>query len=296
MAKLIFIALCCVCLLLLESANSLKCQTGIQQADDQFRKVVQICKKRHSGGNNSDSSSNEDDDDSDLLNKFFMKGSDSSSNTQSWKHGNDQRGSSDPRHSFNQTNGNWRSAQRPNHDNNNHDSDGMYPGRGYPSGGYPGGNVRDGSSYDQMNGNFGNTHKDQKRACVTQCFFNELNAVSGRLFRYLKKSALPVGLSIILILTGGSQRIPPAGIDHKSDDTQHTESRTARFYGGSHHRVFSLPQCRHEAGQVLLFAKSLVLLGRKRKRKMRRLEQLIAPCRRHNNRSANHFHGKRTRS
>ncbi|XP_014467895.1 PREDICTED: general odorant-binding protein 71 isoform X2 [Dinoponera quadriceps] len=182
MAKLIFIALCCVCLLLLESANSLKCQTGIQQADDQFRKVVQICKKRHSGGNNSDSSSNEDDDDSDLLNKFFMKGSDSSSNTQSWKHGNDQRGSSDPRHSFNQTNGNWRSAQRPNHDNNNHDSDGMYPGRGYPSGGYPGGNVRDGSSYDQMNGNFGNTHKDQKRACVTQCFFNELNAVDHRGF------------------------------------------------------------------------------------------------------------------
>ncbi|EFN82045.1 hypothetical protein EAI_09404 [Harpegnathos saltator] len=169
MAKVISVALCCICLLLLESANSLRCKTGVQQADDQFRKVVQVCKKRHSGNNNGDSSSSEDnDEDSDILNKFFMKGSDS--NTQSWKYGNEQRSNSDSRHSFNQTNENWRNVQRPNHSNNNRDF------------GYSDGSARSNLAFDQMNNNFGNFNKNQERACIMQCFFNELNAVDRRGF------------------------------------------------------------------------------------------------------------------
>lgn len=101
--------------------------------------------------------------------------------------------------------------------------------------------------------------------CIIQCFFNELNAVSGQTASIFENNTLQ-SVFLILILTGGSQRIPSAGISYWSDDTQHTKSGVARFYRRSNHRVLSLPQCGHEAGQVLFLAKSLVLLGRQRKR------------------------------
>ncbi|XP_032662996.1 general odorant-binding protein 71 [Odontomachus brunneus] len=173
MAKVISIVLCCVCLLLLESANSLRCKTGVQQADDQFRKVVQICKKRHNGNNDDSSSGEDDEDDSDLLNKFFMKGGDTSHTQTS----NQQKGGSDVRHPLNQTNGNWRSPQHPNHGNSNNNNNNNHRDFGYPEG-----NARGGSGFDQMNSSFGNSNKDQERTCIIQCFFNELNAVDQRGF------------------------------------------------------------------------------------------------------------------
>nr|XP_012223956.1 PREDICTED: general odorant-binding protein 71 [Linepithema humile] len=179
MARVILIALC-VCLLLVKSAISLKCRSGIQQADDQFRKIVQVCKKRSSGDNSysDDSSSSEYEDSSedssniDIFDtKFFLSGSGGNkhSNSQSWKdqnnnrnRGNDRRSGNDRRYSFNYTEEN---AQYPNRGNNNR---------------YFNGAAR--TSYDQQHNSNSENYKERKQACVIQCFFNELNVVDQRGF------------------------------------------------------------------------------------------------------------------
>ncbi|XP_011707985.1 PREDICTED: general odorant-binding protein 71 isoform X2 [Wasmannia auropunctata] len=189
MTRVILIVLCSLCLLLIESANSLKCRTGVQQANDQYRKIIQICKKRSMTDNdysNNDSSNEDDDDDSlsvDLFGtKFLMNGGSKYSNMQSWKdpyenrnHGNNQK-NNDRRYSVNYTNGNWRNIQYSSRGNNRDFS--YSDGVGRPS-------------YDPMyNGNSENYDKQQ---CITQCFFNELNMVDQRGF--------PEQISIIQFMT-----------------------------------------------------------------------------------------------
>ncbi|XP_011875157.1 PREDICTED: general odorant-binding protein 71 isoform X2 [Vollenhovia emeryi] len=180
--RVILVVLCSLCLSL-ESANSLKCRTGVQQANTQYEKIMQICKKRSTTDDDdyNDSSSNEDEDNDDSSSidlfgtKFYMSGGNKFSNRQSWKdlnenrnRGNDQKNGNDRRYSVNHTNGNWRNAQHPSRGNSNRDFN-NFDGAGRPS-------------YDQMyNGNSDN-YKQQEQACITQCFFNELNMVDQRGF------------------------------------------------------------------------------------------------------------------
>jgi len=75
----------------------LKCRTGIQQMEDQLRKIVEDCKNRYTSDNdyNENSSSKEKDDDfsnMDVFNtKFFMTSDSKSSNIQFWKNQNGNR-------------------------------------------------------------------------------------------------------------------------------------------------------------------------------------------------------------
>lgn len=80
--------------------QSLRCRTGVQQTDDQYQKIMQICKKRSTSGNdndNNDSSSSEDEDGDDSSSvdlfgtKFFINGDSKFSNVQSWKESNQNR-------------------------------------------------------------------------------------------------------------------------------------------------------------------------------------------------------------
>ncbi|XP_012526812.1 odorant-binding protein 59a isoform X2 [Monomorium pharaonis] len=204
MTRLILVILCSLCLLLIESVNSLKCRTGVQQTDDQYRKIMQICKKRSTtddddddddddgdddDDNYSNSSTNKDDNDDssnvDLFGtRFFISGGSKYSITQ-WKNanenrnrGNDQRNGNNRRYSVSYTNKNWGNAQYPSHGSNNFN---YFDGTGRPS-------------YDQIyNGNSGNYDKQQEQTCITQCFFNELNMVDQRGF--------PEQVSIIQFLT-----------------------------------------------------------------------------------------------
>ncbi|KAM0727938.1 General odorant-binding protein 71 [Formica fusca] len=190
MVKVIFIALCSVCLFLLKPTISLKCRTGVQQTDS-FRKIVQVCKKRSTDNNYSHESSlsEDDNDDSSGINtfdtKFFLSGVNKFYNTQSWEDSNnnrnrwnDQRNGNGQRYSFNYTNGNRRNARSPNHSsnrekllsgsNNNHNFD------------YSDGIAR--SSYDQMYNTNSENSKEREQACLIQCFFNELNIVDQKGF------------------------------------------------------------------------------------------------------------------
>ncbi|XP_020280727.1 general odorant-binding protein 71 isoform X2 [Pseudomyrmex gracilis] len=179
------IVLCGVCLLLTESAISLKCRSGVQQVNDQFRKIVRVCKKRSAGDDDySDNSASSDDSNSnessimDMFDTKFFTSDNSKSNTQSWKNqnnnrnrGNQQRNvGNDQRYSINYTNGQWRNTQyNPNRGVNIRDF------------GYSDGGVR--SSYDQTyNSNSQNYDKNQQRSCIVQCVFNELNMVDQRGF------------------------------------------------------------------------------------------------------------------
>ncbi|EZA54714.1 ObirObp59a [Ooceraea biroi] len=183
MTRVILVALCSVCLLLVEPVTSLKCRTGVQQADEQFRKIVQMCKKRYTNDDvySDDSSSNDEESDDSLGvdvfdTKFFLSGDSRSSNAQSWKdqnnnwnHGNNQRNGNNQHHSFNYTNGNWRDGQYPNRGSNNRD---------FVS---TDGNFR--PNYGQVyNNNPESYNKEQEQACIIQCFFNELNVVDHRGF------------------------------------------------------------------------------------------------------------------
>ncbi|XP_072766389.1 uncharacterized protein [Anoplolepis gracilipes] len=171
--------------------KSLKCKTGVQQTN-QFRKILQVCKKRSSDNNYSHDSSlngednNDDDENDDSLGanidtKFFLIGGNKFYNTQSWEDSNnnrnrwnDQRNGNNQHHSFNYTNGNRKNARYPDHSSNrekslsgsnNHDFD-------YSD-------VR--SSYDQMFNTNSKNNKEQE-ACLIQCFFNELNIVDQKGF------------------------------------------------------------------------------------------------------------------
>ncbi|XP_011161522.2 odorant-binding protein 59a isoform X2 [Solenopsis invicta] len=198
MTRLLLVVLFSLCLLLIESVNSLKCRTGIQQTDDQYRKIMQTCKKRFTTDDDddddysNDSSSNENDDNDsssvDLFGtRFFVSGGSKFSNMRSWKdpnenrnRGNDQRNGNDRRYSVSYTNGNWKNAQYPFQGSNNRDYS-YSEGAGRPS-------------YDQMyNDNSENYDKQQKQTCINQCFFNELNMVDQRGF--------PEQVSVIQFLT-----------------------------------------------------------------------------------------------
>ncbi|CAL1678292.1 unnamed protein product [Lasius platythorax] len=183
MVKVILIALCSVCLFLVKSAISLKCKTDVQQTD-QFKKIVQVCKKRMTDDNNysHDSSMSEDDDSNEssgvntVDTKFFLIGGNKFYNTQSWKDSNnnrnrwnDQRNGNDQRYSFNHTNKNWKNARYPNHNSNNHDFN------------YSDGITRS-SWHDQIYNTNSENNKEREQACLIQCFFNELNIVDQRGF------------------------------------------------------------------------------------------------------------------
>ncbi|XP_012062507.1 PREDICTED: general odorant-binding protein 71 [Atta cephalotes] len=178
MTRIIFVVLCNLCLLLLESANSLKCRSSVQQdiQHDQYQKVMQICKARSKTGNNhsnNDSSSEEDDSDDSLsvdlfgTRFFIMNGGNKFSNIQSWKNSNENR----------YINGN-RKSSHSSHSSNNRDFS------------YSNGAGK--SSYDQMYDNFENYGKQQEQ-CIIQCFFNELNMVDQR--------GYPEQVSIIQFMT-----------------------------------------------------------------------------------------------
>jgi len=79
--------------------QSLKCKTGVHQANGQYQKIMQICKKRSTSDNdysNNDSSSEDDDDKNDSLSvdlfgtRFFMN-DDNKFSMQSWKEPNENR-------------------------------------------------------------------------------------------------------------------------------------------------------------------------------------------------------------
>ncbi|XP_024867819.1 general odorant-binding protein 71 isoform X1 [Temnothorax curvispinosus] len=192
----VILVVLCLCLSLIESANSLKCRTGVQQANNQYQKIIQICKKRSTSDDDysNDSSSNEDEDSDDSSSvdlfgtRFSMNNGRTYYNRQSWKdpnenrnRGNDQRNGNNRRYSVDYTNGNWRSARYPSRGSNNRDFS------------YSDGTGR--SSYDQTynNDNSDNYGKQQEQDCVTQCFFNELNLVDQRGF--------PEQVSIIQFMT-----------------------------------------------------------------------------------------------
>ncbi|XP_018357428.1 PREDICTED: general odorant-binding protein 71 isoform X1 [Trachymyrmex cornetzi] len=175
--RIIFVVLCSLCLLLLESANSLKCRSSVQQVQhDQYQKVMQICKARSKTDNNhsnNDSSSEGDDSDDSLsvdlfgTRFFIMNGGNKFSNIQSWKDPNENR----------YTNGNRKSSHSSRSSNNRDFSYSNRAGR---------------SSYDQTYDDFENYGKQQEQ-CITQCFFNELNMVDQR--------GYPEQVSIIQFMT-----------------------------------------------------------------------------------------------
>ncbi|KAL6254900.1 hypothetical protein P5V15_014241 [Pogonomyrmex californicus] len=186
MIKIMLVVLCSLCLLLIKSADSLKCRTNIQQANDQYRKVIQICKKQSTTDNDysDDFSSNEDDNNDfssvDVFGTRFFIGGSKFSNMQPWKdpnenwnHGTDQRNNDNQRYSVNYTNGNWRNTQYPNRGSNKRD---FSYSNGRPSQVYQ-------RNYD----------KQQEQACISQCFFNELNMVDQRGF--------PEQISVIEFMT-----------------------------------------------------------------------------------------------
>jgi len=78
--------------------QSLKCKTGVHQANDQYQKIMQICKKRSTTDNdysNNDSSSEDDDKDDSLSvdlfgTRFFMNGGNKFF-MQSWNEPNENR-------------------------------------------------------------------------------------------------------------------------------------------------------------------------------------------------------------
>ncbi|KAL0109235.1 hypothetical protein PUN28_014371 [Cardiocondyla obscurior] len=170
------------CLLLIDSVNSLKCRTNIQQSNNQYQKIMQLCKKRSTGDDDysNDSSSNEDENSDNFSSvdlfgtRFYVSNNGNKFNIQSWKdpnenwnRGNDQRNGNDRRYSVNYTNGNWRNTQHSSRGTNNRDFS-YFDGVGR-------------SSYQMYNGNSDNYGK-QDQACITQCFFNELNMVDQRGF------------------------------------------------------------------------------------------------------------------
>ncbi|XP_029168052.1 general odorant-binding protein 71 [Nylanderia fulva] len=184
MVKVILIVLCSVCFFLVKSAISLKCKTDAQQTN-QFKKIVQVCKKRITDDNNynydeSSLSEEDDNDESSDINtfdtKFFLIGSNKFYNTHSWENSNDnrnqwndQKNGNDQRYSFNRTNKNRKNAHDSNHNGNNHDFN-------YSDG------ITKSSWHDQTYNTNSENNKEQEQACLVQCFFNELNIVDQRGF------------------------------------------------------------------------------------------------------------------
>jgi len=78
--------------------QSLKCKTGVHQANDQYQKIMQMCKKRSTTDNDySNDSSSEDDDDKngsssvDLFGAMFFTNGGNKFSMQSWKESNENR-------------------------------------------------------------------------------------------------------------------------------------------------------------------------------------------------------------
>ncbi|XP_058799786.1 general odorant-binding protein 71-like isoform X2 [Phymastichus coffea] len=203
----------------IQPTTSLKCRTGNQQSDDQFQKIMQVCRRRLLGydrdggrefnGRDTDSqeSSDSDSDEDVFDNKFLNLGGNRYNNraqTNSNNNGNgryDYAASSSMNRNTSRRNWNDRSdSERPNYDtsqsSNNNRRNLRNNGYGYNNNnggasGY-GDNANSNSNSNRYNNGYGSTNRnnnnndmydndgEREQACVTQCFFNELNLVDQR--------------------------------------------------------------------------------------------------------------------
>ncbi|XP_051154720.1 general odorant-binding protein 71 [Leptopilina boulardi] len=158
-------------ILLIHKNLALKCRTGNRQTNEQFRKVMQICRRRNSHNgrsgdySNSDSDSNESDSNEDLFEKKILSGNINRKNSHSNKNGSNYRerfGMRQKRHD-----------QKLNFRENNMDQR-FYGDKN---------KILNRNRNSQNNTSYFNQeHENQKSVCVIQCFFNELNLVDQRGF------------------------------------------------------------------------------------------------------------------
>ncbi|XP_016845336.1 general odorant-binding protein 71 isoform X2 [Nasonia vitripennis] len=203
---------------------SLKCRTGNQQSDDQFQKIMQICRRRFLGYDRENSrdfnardtdsqESSDSDSDEDMFDNKFLTSAGSrynngkngdkmgsgSSSRYDYSRNNSTRQSSSGRNSSNRSSNGNRSyydngqinSNRRSMRNSGMNSRGGYGDNNYSNTRYNSNNNNNNNNNNMnrnnMNGNNdGNYNNDgnneREQACVTQCFFNELNLVDQRGF------------------------------------------------------------------------------------------------------------------
>ncbi|XP_014210408.1 general odorant-binding protein 71 [Copidosoma floridanum] len=218
----IFVFVSCLFYSTLNSVLTLKCRTGNQQSDDQFQKIIQICRRRYLGydretGYNlrrTDSQESDSDSEEDMFDRKFLT---AKGNRYNYNNKNDNSGSSG-RSSFSSrdmtTHRNWnnnnpsynnRNNTRSPYDNNNNNFNNRHQvnynsrrsnnnnmdSRGYSD------NYSISGSNNNNNYNYNNNDDDREQACVVQCFFNELNLVDQRGF--------PERSSVVNIMTQNIQ-------------------------------------------------------------------------------------------
>ncbi|XP_076380282.1 odorant-binding protein 59a [Megalopta genalis] len=168
MNHLVRLFLCCVILFFLNAGACLKCRTRSQEVDMQFQKVFKTCLKQHGGvGTGSDDSMSSDDETSDSGN-LDSESSESDSSSEKIFYDKHIFYSNSDRSSYNQSMNNQRNRSYQNAKNNHNDNGG------------DSWNSRDprNKKGDFNNGDSRyNNNTDHEKACVIQCFFNELNVV-----------------------------------------------------------------------------------------------------------------------
>ncbi|KAG7189068.1 hypothetical protein KM043_008649 [Ampulex compressa] len=179
--------LCYIVVQVFEPGQALKCRSGNRQTDEQYQKILQICRKRYSSGNgnNEDSSSNDGNDSSsdsnsneDIFhNRFFAKNSTyhggrrSDNRNDKYHNENDQqtRRSNGDMYSYNSSRGNYG------------DTSGGSRASGYNIGSANSNRGRYGNNRANARAD-SNNNNGEEEVCVVQCLFNELNIVDRKGF------------------------------------------------------------------------------------------------------------------